>query len=276
MTKKTAAAFTITRNEPFWLRVWCNYYCDSFDQKDVYIIDNSTTDGSVEHVKQMYPNINIVDAPSNKMFDSLWLKRTVERQQRLLLNTYSAVLFAETDEFLIPDEHHKNIHEYCVGFVNDASKVSVRAKGVAVIHQHDKESPTAPSPGALLLSDRNSMWACPDYNKTLITKVPLTYGKGFHYAYKTTDTTKKDVDKPIEPDLFMLHGWQIDLDMYHQRHVQRVASGATGMHGSSDLGAVKEFFATRVAPWDPVRFGEPLYVGDELPVPEYWKRLLRY
>lgn len=272
--KKRAAAFTITRNEPIWLRVWCNYYCDSFPQEDVYILDNSSSDGSVDLIKQLYPRINVISVPSKVAFDHMWLKRTVEYHQRDLLCQYDVVLFAETDEFLIPNlDQYSNIYEYCLSFrESPARPTSLRAKGWGIVHQIDTEPDVDVNSGEPLLSNRSLMWQLPDYSKTLITKVNLVYARGFHFTY---DGQRREVDRPVEEDLSLMHAWNVDMRMYYQRHLDRKASGAVGFHGSSNLDQVKEFFRTLKQPWDPNR-PRPLYVGNPYPVPEHWKTLLRY
>ena len=152
--KRPAAALTITRNEPFWLRVWCNYYCNVFPQSSVYVLDNSTSDGSVEEIRQIYPEINIISVPNEFSFDHVWLKNTVERHQAELLKPYDVVLFAETDEFLIIDSQDQNIYDYCVAFAHSTlatQETSLRAIGWGIVHQIDTEPALNKTPGSLLL-----------------------------------------------------------------------------------------------------------------------------
>ncbi len=269
--------FTITRNEPIWLRVWCNYYCNAFPHEDVYVLNNSTTDDSISQIRVLFPKINVIDVPSKLAFDHLWLKHVVENQQRELLTKYQVVAFSETDEFLIPDlDLYSNIHEYCVSFSkNDVRPRSLRARGWGVVHQIDSEPDIIPGSQEPFLQNRNAMWLLPDYDKTLITKKSLIYSKGFHITY-TPDGRSKEGDRPIESDLSLLHGWHIDMNIYHQRHVARKSiASLSAFHGSSDLEAIKEFFRTRIEPWNAKRLGV-LYTGDKQQIPEKWKNLLRY
>lgn len=272
--KQLAAAMTITRNEPFWLRVWCNYYCSVFPQACVYVLDNSSTDGSVDEIRRLYPQVNIISVPRAQSFDHAWLRDTVQKHQAELLKTYEVVLFAETDEFLIPDlSKHQNIYEYCSAFAKGTlapGESSLRATGWSIVHQIDSEPSIDRSTDSVLLTNRSSMWKLPSYNKTLITKVPLTYSTGFHLTYKDGN---RDVNKPIRDDLSLMHGWMIDVDMYHERHVARTNSGAKGHHGSSNLEDVKKFFRTHLMPWDTRTI---LHIAHRYDVPDVWKTLLRY
>jgi len=276
--KKKAAAFTIVRDEPFWLRVWCNYHCSCFPQEDVYVLDNNTEDDSVAEAKRMWPGMNVVNVQHTKEFDSLWLKATVEQQQRSLLRSYEAVLFSEADEFLIADPStYSSIYSYCLAFVDgqlpNPERPNRRAKGWGIVHQIDTEPPvdrTKP-----LLADRNSMWGLPDYNKTLITRVPITYSKGFHLTYSPSNI--REVNKPVEPELSMLHAWHIDLDVFCERYEARAKKFGNKVgvwQGHHDRKVNEQLFRTRVEPWW-TRWS-PLYDPDECPVPESWKPLLKF
>lgn len=274
--KRRAAALTITRNEPVWLHVWCNYYCSSFPEEDVYVLDNSTSDGSVQLAKQLHPGINVIDAQYSTAFDHLWLKHTVENHQRSLLGDYDVVLFAETDEFLIPDfNKYADIYDYCCTFASSSvDHHSRRAEGWGVVHQIDIEPPVDLNSDQSLLEHRHAMWRLPDYDKTLITKVPLVYSKGFHTIFHY-EGGPKWIDQPIDPDLKLLHAWHIDLDLYHHRHMARRKTGARGHHGSPDLDEVKTFFRTLKEPWNRDRLS-PIYEGNSVALPEAWRPLLRF
>lgn len=253
------AAFTITRNEPIFLRAWCNYYCNALGQENCHIIDNSSTDESVNDVKKLYPNVTVHNVPSPKFHDGMFLKNTVEKTQRNLLRWNDVVVFAETDEFLIPSLKYTGLRDYCEKFFQ-SPKQWVRAKGWNIVQQVDTEPPIGRTPGSRLIADRNSMWRIIIYDKTLITKVPLVYQKGFHIIYQNG---QKVATEPVDPDLALLHAWRIDLDEYYRRHHAR--------YGITREQAI-EYFKTHQMNWAPLL--DPHAVGPETKVPDHWKSLI--
>ena len=54
LRSKKIAAFTLARNEPIFLRVWCNYYGRFFPHEDIFILNNSSDDGSIEEIKKLF------------------------------------------------------------------------------------------------------------------------------------------------------------------------------------------------------------------------------
>jgi hypothetical protein len=257
------AAFTITRNEPLFLRVWLNYMTKVFPPEDVYVINNSTTDGSVEEARALHPTVNFVFRDSPVAHVSLFLKGTVEAFQRELLQRYRVVVFSETDEYLIPSTRYAGLLDYCQQFNDDPTSTRRRAQGWNVVQQIDTEPAVRREPGASLLEARNSMWLLPTYDKTLITKKPIVYQKGFHNFF---DAGVKQVDEPIDVDLALLHAWRVDIDEYVNRH--------SGRFLDLNKATASEYFRTHKAPW--VNEGDPHAVGPETPVPDHWRSLLTY
>ena len=210
------AAFTITRNESLFLRVWANYYVKQFGEQNCYILDNSTTDNSVIEILQKYPKINVISKPNEKFHDIYWLKSTVEAFQKQLLKTHKVVIFAETDEFLLP--YDLSLLEYCKKFLN-SDKQFVRATGWNAIHDVDAEPAVKVKEGNSLLANRNNMWRIPPYDKTLITKIPLVYGRGFHHFYLNGN---KQENYPKDENLALMHAFRVDFEEYCKRHLPRL------------------------------------------------------
>lgn len=262
-TKRNFAVFTIVRNEPLFLRVWLNYYASMFPHEDVYVLDNETADGSVEEAMQLYPRVNFVKVITATIpHHAMALKKAVETYQQELLERYAVVVFAESDEFLIPNEHHYvDLLDYCRQFLH-TPKPFVRAVGWNIVHQIDDEPPILRTPGAKLLEHRNSMWKIPIYDKTLITKVPMSYQRGFHNFYIND---QRATVWPREDDLSLLHAWRIDLDEYCNRHQARLGISKDD---------IEHYFRTHEQRWSGT--GDPHAVGPEAQVPGYWKDLLVY
>jgi hypothetical protein len=54
------AAFTMVKNEKWFLPIWLNYYTKFIDERDIYVLDHASTDGSIQMVREQYKKINIV------------------------------------------------------------------------------------------------------------------------------------------------------------------------------------------------------------------------
>jgi len=271
--KRRAAAFTLVRNESFWLRAWASYYCSCFPQEDVYILDNSSTDNSVVELRSLWPHVHIDTAEHKQDFDADWMRKTVEKKQGELLGSYEVVLFSEADEFLIPDLGvHSSIYEYCsklaTGDIPQPNMPARRARGLGAVHQVGTEPPFDGSTPLLL--NRSTMHDLPRYSKTLVTKVPLRYRNGFHYTYSKSGVAEQK--KPIDPQLSMLHMLHFDIDVFSQRCIDREAQfGAQankawqGYH--PDRSVLEGYFRTL---WQ----HSPIYETPKLEIPDRWKTLL--
>ena len=261
------AIFTIVRNEPFFLKLWCDYYTHAFAEADMYVLDNGTEDNSVSDAKKMYPKINIVSVPTTWAFDHMWLLNTVHQMQTYLFKDHDCVVFAESDEFLIPGDAYADLSDYCKFFMS-TTKTYARAKGYGVVHQIDTEPALDLSVKSQVLKHRNVMFDSPQYDKTLISRMPLRWGRGHHQIY-IGDVKKMD-KSDVEADLSLLHAQQLDINVYYDRVMDRFArlKIKNAMHGSKDRAAVETFYRTNKIPWDnntSVCFGEPIVI------PQSWK-----
>lgn len=175
------AMFTIVKDEPFHLPVWCDYYVRALGSaKDVFIIDHQTGDGSVAAMKLKYPEINLLDiAGDGTAFNHQFLVAWVKEHQRRLLEKYDVVGFAEVDEFLFPPDN-ETLRQYVERRFSDPKLRYVAARGYEVVHDIDAEKAIT-SDDEKLLANRHSMWWSPGaYSKTLISRDPLPWIRGFH------------------------------------------------------------------------------------------------
>ncbi|CAF4409086.1 unnamed protein product, partial [Adineta steineri] len=72
ISTNTYAVFTICRNEKGYLPIWLRYYRRHFADKDIYILDNDSNDGSTSNL-----TVNVNRVSSEKYFDHMWLVQTV-------------------------------------------------------------------------------------------------------------------------------------------------------------------------------------------------------
>lgn len=269
------AVFTIVRNEPFFLPVWCDYYARNFGEESLFILDNSTSDSSVNDAKRRWPGINVGQVPSEEAMLYGWTTEVAKEFQRVCLNSYKVVIFADADEYLIPSPLYANLREYCDQF-QASDRAYVRAQGWAVIQDVDKEPLIDVSVSGDLLANRNARWRTLKYDKTLVSKLPLNWAKGIHTIYGDDGT--KLVNDPVDDELSLVHTRDIDMGVFHRRCVERSKmKSKKGLNfGSTDLETVRAYFQTLVPWWQTFEPSDAEYTGVAQPVPEHWRSKLRY
>jgi len=196
----TKSIFTIVKNERFFIEKWHEYYSKHFESKDIYVLDHDTTDGSLDDLK-----CNIIRISNVTTFDHVWLREQVQNLQRELLKLYDIVVFAEVDEFIIP------INDTLTDYLKDfyvSEDDYVTCTGVELLHSN------AFYESGKILDVKRQMRFNPRFmNKTLITKVPLNYAKGFH-----------EHDKPnkVDSGLILLHLHYFDYLQFMYRAYERL------------------------------------------------------
>jgi hypothetical protein len=216
------AAFTITRNEALFLPLWCQYYSTVFGEENCYIIDNDTTDGSVETVKQRFPSINVEQQHREAEHDTRWLLEVVQRKQRQLLASHKVVVFAETDEFLLakPGGKYKDLHDVCEQLLVDPHRNWIQAQGWQCMQAPDEPAITVVR-GEPALKDRATVQQHEQYCKTLVSKVPLSWVGGFHWRDIGNGRGDKNPSS-IDSDLALLHLWTLDAEAFMERRRNRM------------------------------------------------------
>lgn len=265
---KNTAVFTIVRNEDVFLNLWCKYYTKF--NFDVYVIDNSSNDGSVEKAKIKFPNINIAVAPNKLSFDHLFLKNTVSAMQEWLLQQYKVVIFAEADEFLIPCNNVK-LDEYVNEFLNSNNDWAKTAWGVNIVHDFENEKPIMFENCLSILENRNLAYTYtgrkgkpPSYDKTLICKKPAKWSIGFHRA---------DDSPPVDNNLALLHLQQVDIDLYCNRRAQRNKIPTNELYHGSDIRKEVEMYFKTGIPSFPPKFNQ---YDKKIEILQFWKEQLTF
>jgi len=168
---RRVAVFTIVRNEPVFLPIWVRYYSKHFANRDIYIIDNGSTDNSTKNLP-----VQVLEKISDGYFDHKWLTATVSAFQAELLNSgYTHVLFAEADEIVVADPalFPHGLREYVATF----SGLHTRVTAWEVVEQPG-EYPC--NFERTLLSARRYFKRDSRYDKPLLSSLPLSYTLGFH------------------------------------------------------------------------------------------------
>ncbi len=273
MTLKTCAAFTMSREEPLWLFVWLNHYGRELGVQNCFVL-HEPVDPTIDHAKRLFRHANFHAVPSRvpgefkpghyDMNLEKWRLSVVKRWQTDLLGPYEAVIFTDTDEFLVPDE----------GII---PWVQTRLKGRTHVRSEcwspvDSLTGAQIIPGESALRNCRQMWRLPLYDKTLLVTKPQSYSRGFHCTYGIDGTgggldgsnLRKRIADPIDPTLPMCHAWRSDFDDWWRDAKWRY--NITVEQG-------KQYFRDH----DPKLLntpGDPHVVGEPREVPESWRRKL--
>jgi hypothetical protein len=197
------AVFTIVQNEPVFLPLWLCYYGRHFEPSDIYVLDHGSTDGSTD---DLGGSCNVVEVQHDESFDHAWLKGTVEDYQAFLLRSYDAVLFAEADEFVVPDPAR---YQDLGAYIDRLEGPAACCTGYNVVHYPDEPALRFDQP---VLRQRRYWHPAPRwYSKRLLSRIPLSWQYGFH------DELNAPFVKP-DPDLYLVHLHRVDYDCCLARH----------------------------------------------------------
>lgn len=197
------ACFTIVKDESVFLPLVEKYYAPQFDH--FYVLDHESTDGSIE---KLLPTTRVVKIHNEKAFDHKWLLGQVKSFQIELLKIYDVVCFIEADEFLV--HKHKTLKQICEDLYNSQYDC-IKPQGYNLIDGGvvwDRVSP--------ILSQKKLMIPDKMGNKILITKKPIDYDTGFHYALN-----EQSLNVWRDPEFYLVHLHSFDKGVYFERIEQR-------------------------------------------------------
>jgi hypothetical protein len=225
-----SAVFTIQHDEDFYLPIWLKYYQQNFDNQDIYVISHNCTNLTESIlVEAESKGVNVVRVSTDEIFNHAWLTDLVHFWQRKLLEDYQYVLFTDCDELVVPVG--RSLRE----FIDNAFDMAYRCVGFDVVK--DKIC-------------RNG-----DYDKTLLSSVPLTYVYGYH-----TSVPQVAVDHTLH--LYHLHkldyeqAWKRNLRLAKENWDRDAVSGALSIQNQLvQKDRFDSYFYTNVAIGEPYTDG---------------------
>jgi hypothetical protein len=202
--KKKRCLISIIFDEPFWQPIWYKYYSQFFSDEDIYVLGNPEKDPLMQNTP-----FNVVPFQPEHFLDVWACKEAVMNLQRRMCDEYDLVVFAEADEFFIPDpDKYRDFGDWMDKFTGQY----VRPMGYDVTHDVENEPPYDPSKP--ILSQRKWYVHIPHMSRTVITRQPiLWYSEGFHQS---------NPEGPIDPDLKNFHMHKFDYNLCLERHKQRL------------------------------------------------------
>jgi len=200
--KKNVCVFTIVRNEKIFLPIWFKYYSQFFNIDDIYIIDDTSTDNSVD----FYKTEQIITTYNEFAYDHNYLRDTVNLNRIKLLGRYNYVIFTEVDEILI----HLNLklNEY-IDVLNENNIPYSTTLGYEIYHKMDIEPNY--DPNLKILDQRNFWFKHELYDKCLISNQIFNYEGGFHFIQ---GINKYDY---LDSNLYMIHLHRFDYFLHMER-----------------------------------------------------------
>jgi Glycosyl transferase family 2 len=192
------AVVTFVYNETVNLPIWLRYYGDIFGQRNLFIVDHGSTDGSTDAIG----SANRVCLPRNELDEH---KRCVFMASfaKALLEYFRTVVYTDCDEMLVPNlVKYGNLAAYI-----DRNTFDYTAGVGLNLHHIVGQEPALDLSLPILAQRRYARFAAA-MCKPLITRTPLVWATGFHSS-----------DKPvqIDPDLFLVHIKAMDFDCALQR-----------------------------------------------------------
>lgn len=180
------AVVTFVYNESVNLPIWLRYYGGIFGQRNLFIIDHGSTDGSVESIG----DASKICLPREELNEH---KRCVfvASFTKGLLDYFQTVVYTDCDEMLVPNlAKYGDLSEY----IDQNSFSYTAGVGLNLHHIVNLEPPLDLS--LPILAQRRFARFAAAMCKPLITRTPLIWATGFHSS-----------DKPvqIDPDLFLIH-----------------------------------------------------------------------
>jgi len=226
------AVITFVYNEAVNLPIWLRYYGGIFGERNLFVIDHNSSDGSTENlgsVNKLWLAREELDEHKRCVFMSSFV--------RGLLEYFDTVIYTDCDEFLVPDlQKYNDLKDYL-----ERTEFEYTAPvGLNLHHIMSREPPL--NLALPILSQRRFATFTAAACKPLITRVPLIWETGFHAC-----------DRPvrIDPNLFLVHLKSMDYEIGLQRQklTREMAWAASSMragHGAharyDDERYIREFF----------------------------------
>jgi hypothetical protein len=130
--KKSVAVLGIFGRENFFSPIWKKYYGGLFGVENLHIIGSIATD---EYLN-IFEGANFHELGSTTHGDNAYIIKRVMQLQYELLQSYETVVFADSDEFIVPDpDKYRNLKE----FLELNNDIYFKVQGWNVVHLINQE-----------------------------------------------------------------------------------------------------------------------------------------
>ena len=203
MDKKEICFATFARNEKIRLPIWLSHYSKFSENEDIYVFDQSTTDGSTDNLM-----CNVIPEPNEKVFDHKWIEEMLNRRHKWLLDRYRIVVFTECDELIIT-KNSENLREYLIGKLSNSS-MSICSELFDIVQNEEKGETNYDS--MKKISEQRSYWRhWSGALKHTISNVDKEIFIGFHNG-----------QSELDENLVTIHTQILNLDFFKQKIFNRI------------------------------------------------------
>jgi hypothetical protein len=190
------------------LPLWLRYYGGQFGEENLYVVDDNSVDGSTDGLA-----CNVLRIPPVRggKFESTRM-RFLGGMAAALRALYDCVVFADVDEFVVPDPaRYSGLKDFIARQGDD--RAAVAALGLNVVHAVGTEPPldlSAPVLGQRTLAKFLPVMCKPSINFAGAPWIAASHGIQAPYA--------------VDPDLWMFHLKYADRDLLQDAadHRQRM------------------------------------------------------
>lgn len=181
------AVLTIARDESVMLPRWVRHYAGQVGMENLFVIDDSSTDGSTDDL----PCTVLRIPPMRRSFEPTRM-RMLSGLAEGLLSVYDAVLFADADELVVADpDRHEDLRHF-VAHRQGSTVLGVMC--LNVIHDTAREAPL--DPDLPVLAQRRLAKFVPRMCKPSLKWVDAAWTAASH-GVRTSYT--------VDEDLYMFH-----------------------------------------------------------------------
>jgi len=191
------ALITIIQNGNEFFKIWYKYYTQLLPEKNIYVIDYNSTDGSTNNINCniiKYADYNVENIPQgNQLINDL---------KSELLKTFDYVIYTDYDEIMF---HPKGLES-----VIASKEKYYTTSGYEIVQNRRLEAPI--NFNLPLIPQRNYWYRCPTYDKPLITSIDFTWAFGNHSAsIRLPSGRQAAILQPnYVANLYLLHLHKID------------------------------------------------------------------
>jgi hypothetical protein len=237
------AALTYVYNENVNLPIWLKHYGKNFGEKNLYVIDRESNDGSTNSLGE----VNKISIP-RIAFDDFRKAAALSSMHTSLLQSFDCVVVTDCDEIIVPDPvKYGSLRDY----IDEKKPIVATCIGLNVRHILTSEPPLNLS--RPILSQRKVASFSLPTTKPLISSVPTIWEPGGHAC---------NMPPSFDPDLFVFHLKSMDysLSMERQkinRETEWSASAIAASHGGHHRHDFQRFVSEHfLSPIDALRKNE--------------------
>jgi hypothetical protein len=183
------AVVTMTRDEGHMLKRWVNYYGNAVGLSNLIVFDDNSTDGSTDDLGCTVHRLPKFPGGERFIPSRMKLANGISAG---LLSCYDYVIFADVDEFLIPDPDQFDGLRDFIRARQDTDVIAAMALNVV----HNPEVEAEIDPERPILDQRSFAKFIPRMCKPSIKRIPAQWRRSTHAIA---------APYRLDPGLFMMH-----------------------------------------------------------------------